>query len=171
MQRKVIIASVKIKRLVFLAVLMMGIFLLLACDRDNQSLFMQIKDPRSGTVFYEVEVEPGAVFTLSYRHSVSGSAVKGTFMLTTEGKIKPLTTVYSSFGPGLPLDYKNYSIENGLITVCHDEGPRENIRLWVSPQTEELVIVDDHSYPLSTLADSHLLLDISFVKNRSGSLP
>ena len=171
MQRKVIMASVKITRIGLFAVLLIGIFLLLACDRENQSLLMQIKDPRCETVFYEIEVEPGAVFTLSYRHSVSSSAVKGAFMLTTEGTIKPLTTVYSSFGPGLPLDYMNYSIENGLITVYHDEDPRENIRLWVSPQTEEVIYVNDHSYSLSTLADSHLLLDIAFVKKRTGNLP
>ena len=128
-----------IRKFLLVTVLLAGLFLLLSCGRDDQLWSLQVKDPRSGTVYYEVGTKPGTVFTLSYIHSVSGSPVRGLFKLTAKGKPEPMTTVYSSFGPGLPLDYNNYIIEDGLITVYHDEDPRENIRLWVSPQTEEMI--------------------------------
>ncbi len=148
--------------------LLAGIFMQTSCAGLTNSMQMVIKDPRSETVYYSLDIKPGATFTLRYRHSVSGSPVEGTFFITRNGKIKPITTTYSSFGPGLPMDYaENYTIENGLITVYHDEDPRDHIRLWVSPQTEEMILLNDRKYPLSTLAESHLLLDIAVVVTNS----
>ncbi len=135
-----------------------------SCDRPNDKLRLIVMDPRCKTVYHELEIEPETVFVIRYRHSVSGSLVKGSFLINNHKEIEPLTTEYTSFGPGLPLDqWENYSIEDGLITVYHDDEPREKIRLWVSSYTEETLIVDELEIPLYRPENSHLLLEIRAV--------
>ncbi len=141
------------------------IFLLLvSCGEPDENLHLTVTDPRSGTVYQQLEVEPETVFVLRYHHSVSGSIVKGSFLITNNKEIEPLTTEYASFGPGLPLDsWESYKIEDGLITVYHEEKPREVIRLWVSSYTEETLIVNEREIPLYKPEISHLLLEIRVV--------
>lgn len=157
---------------VLLCILLLGVLVQVSCERENKPWQILIQDPRSGIVYHETSVEKETVITLRYRHSVSKSPVEGTFIISENGKIKPLTTIYSSFGPGLPMDYaESYAIEEGLVTVYHDEEPRESIRLWVSPQTGETLFINEQEYPLAALAESHLLLDISVKTNGRGSKP
>ncbi len=124
-----------------------------------------IEAPRSGVVYYTLPVEPGDEFTLTYRHSVSGSVVYGSFVLTAGGEIQPLTTTFSSFGPGLPwLDgEETCTVEGGLITVHHREDPRDKISLWVSPFTEEMILLNGSKYDLAALTEGPLLLKISLL--------
>ncbi len=148
------------------AILAGALFTAVACRQDSGDAYMLIDDPRSGRVYYREAIDPGIEFTLAYRHSVSRSRVEGSFLVTEEGTIKPLTTSYSSFGPGLPLDYvENYTIEDGMITVYHEEEPRETIRLWVSTETGEIIYIQDRELPLAALSDAPLLLEISITKN------
>lgn len=136
--------------------------LCIGCRDRNPGWQMIIKDPRSYIIYYSIPVEAPEEFTLSYRHSVSLSAVEGTFLIEPEGTIKPLTTTFSTYGPGLPVDYaERYSIENGLITVYSTEEPREEIRLWVTPRTEEKIALQSREYDLAGLSESHLLLVIT----------
>ncbi len=152
--------SVIFKTSLFL--LLAGVLIQMSCSGANMSRHMIIKDPRSGTVFYSLAVEVDDIFSLRYRHSVSGSPVEGVFYITEQGKIKPLTTSFTSYGPGLPIDYmESYTIEDGLVTVYHEEEPRDCIRLWVSPQTEEVLYLNESAYPLSALSEDQLLIEIS----------
>ncbi len=126
---------------------------------------LQATDPRSEVIYYSIPLKTGSSFTLRYRHSVSSSQVSGTFEITAEGEFKPLLTRYSSFGPGLPLDYyEDYAVENGIITVYHKEESRREIRLWVTPLTEEVIIIDDRAYPLYIFSDQEKLLVLSTVR-------
>lgn len=152
--------SVIFKASLFL--LLAGVLIQMSCSGANVSRHMIIKDPRSETVFYSLAVEVDDTFSLRYRHSVSGSPVEGAFYITERGKIKPLTTSFTSYGPGLPIDYmESYVIEDGLVTVYHEEEPRGCIRLWVSPQTEEVLYLNESAYSLSELSEDHLLIEIS----------
>jgi len=154
------IKSVMFKVSLFL--LLAGVLIQMSCSGANVSRHLIIKDPRSENIFYSLAVEADDTFSLRYRHSVSGSPVEGTFNITEQGKIKPLTTSFTSYGPGLPIDYMElYVIEDGLVTVYHEEEPRDYIRLWVSPQTEEVLYLDEGSYPLSAFSEEHLLIEIS----------
>lgn len=133
-----------------------------ACQQRGGDLQMIIKEPHSNAVHYRIPVRPMDQFTLRYRHSVSLSAVEGNFLITAEGTIQPLSTSFSTYGPGLPVDYAGDSIiENGLITVYSAEEPRARIRLWVSPQTEEKIVYRGREYSLADLSGDHLLLEIS----------
>lgn len=140
------------------------LLLLASCGEPDEKLYLTVTDPRCGTVYQELEVDPETIFVLRYRHSVSGSLVKGSFLVNEQKLIEPLSTEYTSFGPGLPLDrWESYKIEDGLITVYHEEEPREIIRLWVSSYTEETLILNDLEIPLYKPEISHLLLEIRAV--------
>jgi hypothetical protein len=148
-----------------LAFTILGIAVIAGCQGYNKPWHLLVRDPDNTAVFFTWEVEPGSAFMLSYRHSVSNSMVLGTFLITDQGLIQPLTTSYSTFGPGLPLDYvEKYTIDDGIVTVYHQEKPREYLKLWVSPQTEESILIEDQSYPLFKLTESHLLVEISVEK-------
>lgn len=157
----------KFKLFALIILLLAGIFIHISCSAAKNEKHLIVKDSRSGEIYYSLPVETGDTFTMRYRHSVSGSVVEGTFEVTEQSLIKPLTTTYSSFGPGLPMDYSSkHSIENGLITVYHEEEPRDYVSLWVSPGTEEKIVFKENFYPLSTLTESHLLLDIIILAPR-----
>lgn len=141
------------------------LLLMTSCEKTNDVLFLTVTDSHSGKVYQELEVKQGHFFVLRYRHSVSGSIVKGTFLIVEDELIEPVSTEYSSFGPGLPLDsFEIYKIEDGVITVYHDEEPREKIKLWVSSYTEETLLVNELEIPLFKPEVSHLLLEIRVVK-------
>lgn len=111
---------------------------------------------------YNITVKPNDRFTLSYIHSVSRRPVSGTFIITDRGKIKPLSTEFDSFGPGLPdLEVSTvYEMKDGLIIIYHDEEPREQIRLFVSPLTGERLIINGIEYDLTSHQEKPLLLEI-----------
>jgi hypothetical protein len=158
------------RKLLFLLILAIALLILpsinTGCQQRGGDWQMIIKAPHSDTIHYRIPVRPMDEFTLRYRHSVSLSSVEGIFLITTEGTIQPLTTTFSTYGPGLPVDSTgDYSIEDGLITVYSDEEPREKIRLWVSPQTEEKIVFRDREYNLSSLSGDHLLLEITVEQN------
>lgn len=142
-----------------------GIFTGSACTEPKESMVLVIEDPRNSYVYYTIETKQDSIFSLCYTHSVSASPVEGTFITEPGGTIKPLSTTYTSFGPGLPMDaYEIYTIENGLITIYHEnEEPRESIRLWVSPLTDETLYFEGKIYPLGSLSESHLLIEIYLV--------
>ena len=140
------------------------LLLLASCGEPDEKLHLTVTDPRCGTVYQQLEVESETIFVLRYRHSVSGSLVEGRFLISENSMIEPLSTEYTSFGPGLPLDrWESYKIEDGLVTVYHEEEARETIRLWVSSYTEETLIVNELEIPLYRPEISHLLLEIRAV--------
>ena len=145
----------------FFVVLLLGVLFIPACRSNKTDWCLIIEDPRCETVFYSLPIDPGDILSLSYRHSVSRSIVEGTFILTSTGKIEPETTSYTAYGPGLPVErYVDWKIKDGVITVYHEEEPRDSIRLWVTDLTEETIHLHDKSYPLFTLSGTNLLLEI-----------
>ncbi len=158
----------KMQQLTAIVIFLFFLFSLCVGCRDREPDWqMIVKDPRSDIIYYSIPVKTMEEFTLIYRHSVSLSTVEGTFLITPEGRIKPLTTTFSTYGPGLPVDYaERYSIEDGLITVHSEEEPREEIRLWVSPQTEEKITLQGRVYDLAGLSESNLLLEITIEQKK-----
>lgn len=135
---------------------------LLAFKSPQASWQMIVEAPRQNKILYSIPVKKGESFVLSYIHSVSKQPVKGTFTFTAQGKIKPLTTEFDSFGPGLPVvdSSTDYSLEDGIITVYHQEEPRDNIRLWVSPLTKEKITINGKQFDLTSFQQEPLLLNI-----------
>ncbi len=148
--------------LLFLFMGVLVIILLLLSYFPMTKLQLIVEAPREDRVIYSIPIEYGDVFEMSYLHSVSKQAVQGSFEITETGKIKPLTTKFDSFGPGLPeLDSSvNYDLQNGKFVVYHEEDPREEIRLFVAPLTDDRLLLDGKEYPLTTHFESPALLKI-----------
>jgi hypothetical protein len=147
--------------LAVLTVLLLGVFLGSELIFTDRIWNLSVEDPRSGKVYYQLEVKPDEILTLSCRNSVSKSVVTGTFIITGEKLIKPMTTAFTAYGPGLPMDFvEDYVIENGVITIFHNEEPRDSIRIWANRQTEETIYLNGQAYPLWTFSDDSLLLNI-----------
>ncbi|TVQ37656.1 MAG: DUF1850 domain-containing protein [Spirochaetaceae bacterium] len=107
-------------------------------------------------------VVPGDTFTLTYVHSVSRSVVSGSFRITDDALIEPVDTVFRSFGPGLPWTpgAEVDRLEDGAMVVRHDEPPRREIRVWVSPLTLDRLSLGPHEIDLTAGADRATLIDI-----------
>lgn len=133
--------------------------------KEHQTWHLIVEDPRDNIEYYRIKVRSGDYFTLTCRNSVSKSLVQGTFVINGDRQFEPLTTEFTSYGPGLPLDFlEEYVIEGDVITVFHSEDPRDSIRLWVTPYTEETIYLDDMAYPLGELTKTNLLLNIFISK-------
>ncbi|MFU8793992.1 MAG: hypothetical protein ACNA7Z_01285 [Dethiobacteria bacterium] len=142
-------------------VMVAGIFYYSYLLMERQTWHLVVEDPRDNVEYYFIKIKPGDHFTLTCRNSVSKSLVTGTFAITTKGQFEPLTTAFTSYGPGLPLDFlEEYEIEGNVITVMHSEEPRDSIRLWVTPSTEETFYLNNMAYPLGELTDTYLLVYI-----------
>lgn len=118
--------------------------------------------PKEGEILDRLPLQSNATFTLKYIHSVTQREVAGTFTVTKDGKIKPQTTTFDTFGPGLPvLDGSlSYTQEDGAYIVLHEEEPRDKISLFVSPLTRERLVSADTELELSGYHQDPLLLHI-----------
>jgi hypothetical protein len=134
---------------------------------QGQALFLVVEMPREGEVLYRLPVKRGQVFELEYTHSVTGRMVQGSFQVNGEKKIKPLTTRFDTFGPGLPyLDGSlQYVVENGIYIVSHEEEPREDIGIFVSSLTGEALLLAEKRWELGSLKDAPFLVRI-FISSR-----
>lgn len=135
-----------------------------------QQSCVEIVSPKNpDMILFRIPARTGDRFTLTYRHSVSNSMVEGAFLLTAGSTITPLTTSFSSFGPGLPMtDTEETVTEDGLITVFHQEEPRDKLRLWVSPLTGETLKIGTQQINLAAFAGQPLLVEITFVSGHQG---
>ncbi len=121
-----------------------------------------VEAPGEEQYLYSIPANNNDVFEMTYLHSVSNRLVQGRFEITGEGDIRPLTTTFDSFGPGLPeLDGSlDYEVQNGKFVVYHDEEPREKISLFVSPLTEDRLYWYGQEYDLASHFEKPVLLKI-----------
>lgn len=121
----------------------------LACSRETGRVLHIVRDDGENTIT-RVPLDPQQQFSLRYIHSVSLTEVEGSFELTGDGRIRPLTTRFLAFGPGLPWTpgTEHVTDDSGRILVVHDEEPRDEIRLWVSDLTRETIVTADRNIPL-----------------------
>ena len=119
--------------------------------------------PDRETVILAARVAPGDVFDLSYTHSVSNSRVTGRFRVTDDGGLLPVTTTFRSFGPGLPWSSGEELelLDDGTMIVHHDEPAREDLRIWVSPLTEDSLTLGELEVSLTTGTSGPSLVEIS----------
>ncbi|MFP4508821.1 MAG: DUF1850 domain-containing protein [Spirochaetaceae bacterium] len=120
-----------------------------ACTEETRDVLHIVRGNEENTVA-RVHLNQHQEFFLRYIHSVSRTEVEGSFELTGDGRIRPLTTRFLAFGPGLPWTPGTEHVvdDSGRILVLHDEEPRDEIRLWVSELTQETIATDDREIPL-----------------------
>ncbi len=119
--------------------------------------------PGSGTEILAAKTDPGDVFDLSYTHSVSNSRVTGRFRVTDDGGLEPVSTTFRSFGPGLPWGSGEHleRLDDGSMVVHHDEPARDELRIWVSPLTDDTISLGEHFVHVSRQALEPFLIVIS----------
>jgi hypothetical protein len=132
----------------------------LGCARSGWTLV--VSAAHSPAEYLAAPVGPDDTFALDYVHSVSNSPVTGVFRVTSRGMIEPVRTVFRSFGPGMPwmtgTDYER--LEDGSIVVRHDEAPRAEINLWVSPLTQDRFTFKSHVLDLTADTEHAFLIEI-----------
>ena len=121
-----------------------------------------VRAPALEQTIHTIPIRENDNITLSYTHSVSGRPVSGIFVITDTAKIKPYSTEFDSYGPGLPEPGSsiNYEKKDGKFVVYHDEEPRDHIRLFVSPLTGEQLTLHGKDYDLTSQLEGPLLLEI-----------
>jgi hypothetical protein len=121
-----------------------------------------VSAPHNSKEYYSAPVRPDDTFTLAYVHSVSNAPVIGEFRVTSSGMLAPVSTAFRAFGPGMPwtvgIAYER--LADGSILVRHEEEPRDEIRLWVSPLTLDRFAVGDHEIDLTAGAEREVLVEI-----------
>ncbi|MGM0689107.1 MAG: DUF1850 domain-containing protein [Bacillota bacterium] len=151
----------KVLIFLLLPVLFFSVYLLLSRLQQEPWLLI-VRAPALEQAIHTIPIRENDNITLSYTHSVSGRPVSGTFVITDTAKIKPYSTEFDSYGPGLPEpgDPGSHEIKKDLFVIYHKEEPREQIRLFVSPQTEERLVVHGKAYDLTSQLEGPLLLEI-----------
>lgn len=146
--------------LLFLGVLALVFYIFIVSPRQQWQLI--IEAPKHEEVIYAIPVVEGDVFQLSYQHSVSKQEVSGEFKITDLGRIKPLATIFDSYGPGLPDSDEAVRVEldNGSFVVYHEEKPRQDIGLFVAPLTKDRLYIHDQEYDLTYYSSEPILLKI-----------
>lgn len=141
------------------AVLLSSVLVLTACaglsregkrGADSVVGTLTVSAPRENLVLFQAPAARGELLHLEYVHSVSKSPVRGVFRITGRGAIEPVTTTFTSYGPGLPwpADGDRHVIEDGQIVVHHDEQARAELRLWVSGRTDDHMRFAGYRFPL-----------------------
>ncbi len=140
----------------------LALFLFIISSFSSPQWRLVVEAPLLDRSIYSLPVDSGDVFEMHYLHSVSNRTIQGSFAITGSGDIKPLATIFDSFGPGLPeLDGSlEYEILNGDFIVYHDEEPREELSLFVAPLTEDRLYLNDEQYDLASLFETSTLIKI-----------
>lgn len=123
---------------------------------------LSIYAPKDEQFLHRFSLQNDASFSLKYIHSVTQREVSGTFIVTKDGRIKPLTTTFDAYGPGLPfLDGSlSYIQEGDAYIVSHEEEPRDRISLFVSPLTNERLVWETGELDISAFREIPQLLHI-----------
>lgn len=146
-------------RILFFSLLFIAAWLTARCLLFSWDLV--VIAPKGGQTMAYLPLN-GNSFSLSYTHSVTRQEVTGTFAITKDGGILPLTTVFDSFGPGLPyLDGSlDYAWQDGCFVVYHDDEPRASISLFVSPLTGETLRSGKKELKLGSSQDAPVLVKL-----------
>ena len=135
----------------------------IAADVDN--LELRVFAAGDGDLLFSAAVSENKHFTISYHHSVSSSPVTGMFSVNKDCTITPVYTRFTSFGPGLPWtagDETEYTrFEDGTVQVDHPLEARNELRLWVSPLTRDVLAVGGSTVPLTQWSDREKLILIT----------
>lgn len=148
--------------LLLLVPVLLFLWLHLLKPADERAAQLVIALPGLDKTAHRIDIEKSDTFTLTYIHSVSGRPVIGTFVVTGENKLRPYSTAFDSFGPGLPETdgCGVYKTSDGWFFIYHDEEPRESLRLFVSPLTGDLLTVHGQEYDLTVFDDNPVLVEI-----------
>ena len=108
---------------------------------------------------------PGEGVSLRYKHSVEKTPVQEIYMLKLKGGFIMDRTVFQSYGAGLPLESKNFSIDENNF-IIKDMGIELNeLRIRISRTPGQIINIKKKKYDLQEIGRPGELIIL-----RSGSL-
>ena len=110
-------------------------------------------------IWYLIPADTGDQFSLTYRHSVEKTLVKGIFQVSKTPSILAVETRMTSVGTGLPnTNFKRTSREGKWIVV--DEGKKaiDNFRFFISSVNKTFLTTSNGTIDLMTLPSGTVIL-------------
>ncbi len=121
---------------------------------------VSLRLPREGGRLIEaIRVRPGDKMSMSYLHSVEGTAVEGIFRVGSEGRLLAEETRLASSGTGLPNVAPGRARRAGEWLVV-DEGqrPLESIRFFFWPKNRLRLELAGREVDLTSLKPGDLMV-------------
>ena len=114
---------------------------------------VEVTDASTDEGIFTGIVSPGDRFQLLYIHSVEHMPVRGVFEITGSNGIKPVETVFPSYGAGMPflVDREDLTTEQGMMKVRHHGTVLDELRLFVSHAARQRLVVGRSLVPLFEL--------------------
>ncbi|MFP4662308.1 MAG: DUF1850 domain-containing protein [Halanaerobiales bacterium] len=106
--------------------------------KDNQTLSRHFLLPSEG-------------FSLTYHHSVEKTAVEEIYKLNLSGGFIMDRTIFQSYGAGLPLESKNFSIEGDKFVIDDMNIELEEVRIRVSRTPGQIIKIRQKKYDLQEI--------------------
>ena len=102
---------------------------------------------------------PGDDFSVSYRHSVEKTRVKGLFRVSDRGQILAVETWMTSVGTGLPNTFPDRTRKAGDWMVVDEQlTPVEDFRFFVVPVNQAVLSIKNRRVRLDTFSPGTILL-------------
>ncbi len=108
---------------------------------------------------------PGEGFSLTYNHSVEKTPVQEIYHARFNGGFIMNKTIFQSYGAGLPLENKNFSIADNKFIIDDMNIDLDELRIRVSRTPGQIVKINKMKYDLQEISKPGELIII-----KSGSL-
>ncbi|MCP4722297.1 MAG: DUF1850 domain-containing protein [Desulfobacteraceae bacterium] len=110
-------------------------------------------------IFYLIPADTGDQFSLTYRHSVEKTLVKGIFQVSKTPSILAVETRMTSVGTGLPnTDFKRTFREGKWIVVDEEKKVIDNFRFFISSVNKTLLTTSKGTIDLMALDSGTVIL-------------
>jgi len=144
-----------------------GFFLVLNFIELN-SITIRLPDDNN-KIIHLILVNTGDRFSLTYRHSVEKTLVKGIFQVSQVPSILAVETRMTSVGTGLPNTFsKRTSMDGKWIVVDEERKELDNFRFFISRVNNTYLTTPDGTIDLMELPSGTVILigveKISFIR-------
>ncbi len=110
-------------------------------------------------IIHLIQVEEGDRFSLTYRHSVEKTLVKGIFQVSHVPSILAVETRMTSVGTGLPNTFSTRTSRDGKwIVVDEEKKELDNFRFFISPINNTSLATPDGTIDLMKLPSGTVIL-------------
>jgi hypothetical protein len=118
---------------------------------------LEVRDEKTGKIIIRRKVSSGDTFEFRYIHSVEKVPVRGFFIITPGGMIKPTETQFPSYGAGLPSAGDEVKLQKDRLIATTKSQEMEKFSFIVSPFTHPSLILKDERFDFSSLKEGKVV--------------
>ncbi|WP_043932908.1 DUF1850 domain-containing protein [Bacillus sp. EB01] len=138
------------------AAILAGLTLLFWSLQANQTPELAITSNKTNEILWSKPVEQGDLFTIRFTHSVERTEVDEVIRIG-DGNLVIDSTIYESFGAGLPFDIEEGQImktEDGKVTIENINREIPFMDLFIGQViANHTLIIEGEEIPLKTLSE------------------